>query len=121
MKKGVLLVGAIGALNHRKDVIDMVEVIRRTDEGIFICVPSPKGILGVNDISTDRGPNTIDYDLDADKRCLSEETSDAGNSIWVTVKSKGSKKMNKWDLATGSQVSWTSGKALRGTRNSSQG
>ena len=37
MKKGVL-VGAIGALNHREDVVDMVEVIRRTDEGIFVCV-----------------------------------------------------------------------------------
>ena len=44
----------------------------------------------------------IDYDLDADKRPPDEEASDAGNSIWVTVKSKGSKKRNKWDLATGS-------------------
>ena len=62
------------------------------DEGIFICVPSPKGILGNNEISMDRGPGMIDYDLDADKRPLSEEASDAGNTIWVTVKSKGSKK-----------------------------
>ena len=54
---------------------------------MFICcVPSPKGTLGVNEISTDHGPNTIDYDLDADKRPPSEEASDAGNSIWVTVK-----------------------------------
>ena len=91
------------------------------DEGIFICVPSPKGILGVNEISMDHCPDMIDYDLDADKKSLSEEASDAGNSIWVTVKSKGSKKRNKWDLATGSQLSWTSGKALGGARNSSQG
>ena len=95
MKKGVLLVGAIGALNHREDVVDMVEVIRHTDEGIFVGVPSPKGILGVDEISTDRGPNKLDHDLDADKRPLSEEASDAGNSVWVTVKSKGSKKRNK--------------------------
>ena len=84
------------------------------DEGIFVCAPSPKGILGDNEISTDRGPNMIDYDLDAHKRAPEEEASDAGNSIWVTVKSKGSKKRNKWDLATGSQASWTSGKALGG-------
>ena len=120
MKKGVLLVGVIGALNHREDVVDMVEVIRWMDEGIFVGVLSPKGILGENEISTDRGPNTLVYDLDADKRPLSEEASDAGNSVWVTVKSKGSKKRNKWDLATGSQVSWTSGKALGCARNSSQ-
>jgi len=121
MKKGVLLVGAIGALNHREDVVDMVEVIRRTDEAIFVCVPSPKGILGVDEISTDRGPNKLDHDLDADKRPLSEETSDAGNSVWVTVMRKGSKKRIKWDLATGSHVRWTSGKALGGARNSGQG
>ena len=99
----------------------MVEVIRRTEEGIFVCVPSPKGFLGVNEISTDRGPNTLDYDLDADKRPLSDEASDAGNSVWATVKSKGSKKRNKWDLATGSQVSWTDGKTLGGARNGGQG
>ena len=61
-----------------------------------MCVPSPKGILGVDENSMDRGPNKLDHGRDADKRPLSEEASDAGNSIWVTVKSKGSKKRNKW-------------------------
>ena len=46
-----------------------------------VCVPSPKGILGVNEISTDRGPNTLVYDLDADKRPLSEEASDASKRL----------------------------------------
>ena len=75
-----------------------------------------RGILGDNELSMDCGPSMIDYDLDADKRAAEEEASDAGNSIGVTVKSKGSKKRNKWDLATGSQVRWTGGKALGGAR-----
>ena len=67
------------------------------------------------------GPSVIDYDLDADKRAPEEEASDAGNSIWITVKSRGSRKRNKWNLATGSQVSWTDRKVLEGARSRGQG
>ena len=48
---------------------------------IRMCSES-KRYLGDNEISTDCGPSTIDYDLDANKRAPEEEASDAGNSIW---------------------------------------
>ena len=45
------------------------------DEGIFVCVLSPIGIIGDIEIGTD-------HDLDAKDMAPEEEASDAGNIIW---------------------------------------
>ena len=83
MKKGVLLVGEIANLAHREDVVEFLGVMRQTDEGIFLCVPSPEFTEGifVEGSSTGTLGKDPDVNLDGQRR----GTLDDMTTSWVKV------------------------------------
>jgi len=83
MKKGVLLVGEIANLAHREDVVEFLGVMRQTDEGIFLCVPSPEFTEGifVEGSSTGTLGKDPDVNLDGQRR----GTLDDVTTSWVKV------------------------------------
>jgi hypothetical protein len=103
MKKGVLLVGSL----NREDVVDMVdreliEDVRRTDEGIFVCVgsvPSPASLTR----ESSNGDRSIGIPVQ-DNASTSHMSSDGGNNKWVTVMRRSSKKSGLHRSATRSRA-----------------
>ena len=80
-------------------------MLRRTDEGIFLCVPSPtkNEIEPAEKTSTGsttdlEGPTNLEGPTDLEGP--NEESSEGGNSPWVRVVDRGHKKTIKWDRST---------------------
>ena len=115
MKKGVLLVGEIANLSHREDVVEFLGVLRRTDAGIFLCVPSPDhedGIF-VERLNTGTLGKVQSAKLDT-------ESSEGGNMPWVKVIGRGSKKVTQQDLSIAEQVERMPGTDRKARRNTSK-
>ncbi|WP_317202153.1 Ty1/Copia family ribonuclease HI, partial [Janthinobacterium sp.] len=111
MKKGVLLVGEIANLAHREDVVEFLGVIRQTDDGIFLCVPSPEcngtGSIFVQGLNT----GTSDEGRNACSRTSDSKTSEGGNTPWIEVIGRGSRKKTQWDTSIAGSVRRTDRKA----------
>ena len=88
--------------------MNLFEVVRRTDEGIFLCVPTSKGILrdpSVNGITHERMPTTA--------ISSGEASSNSCDGPWRTVVHRKSSSGKLLKESTGRRVGW---KGLRGSR-----
>ena len=78
---------------------DLIYDVRRSDEGIFVCVPSPTNEALGKDRKAARN-------LSSDRGILDE-----GPNNWTTVVRRHSKQSGKRVLATGGPVGWKEPKA----------
>ena len=96
-------------------VVEFLGVLRRTDAGIFLCVPSPDhedGIF-VERLNTGTLGKVQSAKLDT-------ETSEGGNMPWVKVIGRGSKKVTQQDLSIAEQVERMPGTDRKARRNTSK-